>query len=73
MMRIDAHVHVFARASAEFPRQTSAQLPAEREEPVEKLLREMDQHGIDRAVLVQIGGAQLQHHAYLQYCLILLC
>ena len=48
MMRIDAHVHVFARASTEFPRQTSDQLPPEREEPVEKLLREMEQHGVDQ-------------------------
>ena len=69
MMQIDAHVHVFTRASTEFPRQTSDQLPPEREEPVEKLLQEMEQHGVDRAVLVQIGGAELKHHAYLQHCL----
>ncbi len=60
MPRIDAHVHVFAKASAEFPRETSDWLPAEREEPVEKLLKEMETHRIDQAVLVQIGGARTE-------------
>ncbi len=67
--RIDSHVHVFARVSSEFPRQTSDHLPADREEPVEKLLGEMQSNRIDQAVLVQIGGASLQHHAYLCHCL----
>ena len=67
--RIDSHVHVFSRASSEFPRQTSDHLPAEREEPVEKLLGEMESNGVDQAVLVQIGGSSLQHHAYLCHCL----
>ncbi len=68
-MCIDAHAHVFARASAEFPRQTDDRLPPEREEPVEKLLEEMQTHGVEGAVLVQIGGAQAEHHAYLRHCL----
>ena len=32
-MRIDAHLHVFARASAEFPREIKTSMPAEREAP----------------------------------------
>ena len=67
--RIDAHVHVFTKASSEFPREVSDQLPAEREEPVEKLLDTMAANGVSQAVLVQIGGEQLEHHAYLQHCL----
>lgn len=67
--RIDAHVHVFARASAEFPRQTNDRLTADREEPVEKLLGKMETNKVDQAVLVQIGGTSLEHHAYLRHCL----
>ena len=69
MPRIDAHVHVFAKPSAEFPRETDALAPAELEAPVENLLAEMDTHGIDRAILVQLGGAEIEHHAYLLHCL----
>ena len=69
MARIDAHVHVFTRASSEFPREISEQLPEDREEPVEKLLEQMETSGIDQAVLVQIGGERLEHHAYLRHCL----
>ena len=69
MTRIDAHLHVFAKACAEFPREVTAQCPADREEPVEKLLVEMEANGVDQAVLVQIGGANLEHHAYLLHCL----
>ena len=69
MPRIDAHVHVFAKASAEFPRETSDWLPADREEPVEKLLNEMETHRVDQAVLVQIGGTRPEQHAYLLHCL----
>ena len=68
MPRLDAHLHVFARASDEFPRETT-ELPAEREAPIELLLEEMESHGIDQAVLVQIGGAEVEHHAYLRHCL----
>jgi predicted TIM-barrel fold metal-dependent hydrolase len=69
MPRIDAHVHVFAKPSAEFPRETDALAPAELEAPIENLLAEMDTHGIDRAILVQLGGAEIEHHAYLLHCL----
>ena len=68
-MRIDAHGHVFVKASSQFPREPTAAVPAEREEPVEKLLAAMETHGIDRAVLVQTGGSALEHHAYLRHCL----
>ena len=58
MPRIDAHLHVFTKASAEFPREISDVWPAEREEPVEKLLGEMEKHQIDQAVLVQMAGCE---------------
>ena len=67
--RIDAHLHVFAKVSAEFPRETNDRLLADREEPVEKYLGEMEKNGVDQAVLVQIGGTSLEHHAYLRHCL----
>ena len=69
MLRIDAHVHVFAKASARFPREADAGCPADREQPVEKLLAAMHAHRIRQAVLVQIGGAELEQHAYLLNCL----
>ncbi len=69
MPRIDAHLHVFAKASSEFPRETNEIYPADREEPVEKLMIEMEAHQIDQAVLVQIGGTCIAHHAYLLHCL----
>jgi L-fuconolactonase len=69
MARIDAHLHVFARASQQFPRESTELAPAEREETVEKFLDVMETHAIDQAMLVQIGGAQIDQHAYLQHCL----
>ena len=69
MTRIDAHLHVFTKVSPEFPRETTPVCPAEREEPVEKLLAEMEQHQIAQAVLVQIGGTSLAQHRYLLHCL----
>jgi L-fuconolactonase len=69
MSRIDAHVHVFAKESAEFPREVNEALPAEREETAEDLLEEMEASGIEKACLVQIGGTALEHHAYLEHCL----
>lgn len=69
MTRIDAHVHVFAELSSRFPRQTDPVLGPERGETAEKLLAEMEPFGIEQAVLVQIGGTSLKHHAYLQHCL----
>ena len=69
MPRIDAHLHLFAKASAEFPRESSELAPEDREEPVEKLLVEMEQAQIDQAMLVQIGGTRLEDHTYLLHCL----
>lgn len=69
MAHLDAHVHVFARRSAEFPRQVSPDLPAEAEAPVEALLGQMQEHGVEQAVLVQVGGTEVAHHAYLRHCL----
>ncbi len=63
--RIDAHTHVFARASAEFPREVSSQFPADSEAPVEGLLAAMQGGSVDQAVLVQLGGASVEHHRYL--------
>lgn len=68
-MRIDAHLHVFARASTEYPREVKDSMPAEREAPVEDLLMRMAEYDIDKAVLVQTGGTGLAHHAYLLHCL----
>ena len=69
MPRIDAHGHVFAKASSEFPREISPLVPAEQEETVETLLTHMEANEIDQAMLVQIGGTAYEHHAYLKYCL----
>ncbi len=69
MQRIDAHLHVFTKVSPKFPREVSPICPAEREEPVEKVLGEMEKHEIDQAVLVQIGGTSIEHHRYLLHCL----
>ena len=69
MPRIDAHLHVFTKASSEFPRETSDVWPAEREEPAEKLLGEMKKHKVDQAVLVQMAGTSLEQHRYLLKCL----
>ncbi len=69
MARIDAHVHVFARESDQFPRVTDRYCPGDREETVEKLIATMEPHKIDGAVLVQIGGNNYEHHAYLIHCL----
>lgn len=66
---IDAHLHVFTKVSSEFPREVTPICPADREEPVEKLLIEMDKSNVDQAVLVQIGGTSIEHHRYLLHCL----
>lgn len=68
MEKVDAHVHVFDRVSEEFPRTTSELAPAEREARAETLLAEMDQAGIDRAVLIDMGGTALEHHRYVTHC-----
>ena len=69
MSKVDAHVHLFAKESAEFPREVNESLPAERAETAEDLLEEMEASGIERACLVQIGGTRFEYHAYLQHCL----
>ena len=66
---IDTHVHVFARPTAEFPREVADFMPADREAPVEELLVEMETHGVEGALLVQTGGSELEQHAYLQHAL----
>ena len=63
MVRIDAHLHVFASASEQFPREPDDLAPAGRAEPVEKFIGCMEEHGIDQAMLVQMGGASIAHHA----------
>ncbi len=68
MVRIDCHLHVFAKRSAEFPREASDAYPADREETAEKLLGEMEANGIDQAVLTQMGGAEPEHHNYVRHC-----
>lgn len=63
--RIDAHAHVFTRASSEFPREVTAQFPADREAPVEALLAAMEASDMDQAALVQLGGGSFENHRYL--------
>jgi L-fuconolactonase len=50
---VDAHVHVFRRAALD-GRAPDALVPAEREAPVEQLRALMDEHGVDRAVLIPL-------------------
>ena len=57
MVRIDAHLHVFASASEQFPREPDDLAPAGRAEPVEKFIGCMEEHDVDQAMLVQMGGA----------------
>jgi len=56
MDKVDVHVHVFAKLSDEFPREVGGLAPAEKEGTAEELLREMDAAGIDRTVLIDMGG-----------------
>ena len=69
MTIIDAHLHVFAKATGEFPREVNDRMPEDREEPVEKLMAAMEENGVDQAMLVQTGGTSIQHHAYLKHCI----
>lgn len=69
MVRIDAHLHVFAPVSPQFPREIDDVLAPDRDEGVEKFLSVMTEHGIDQAVLTQIGGTTIEQHAYLLDCL----
>ena len=68
MDRVDAHVHVFTHPSEQVPREVSRLAPAEREATAEQLLREMDAPGIDRAVLIDMGGTEIEQHAYVTDC-----
>jgi len=68
MFRIDAHVHVFARHSPDYPREVNDLYPAEREATLEQLMAVMDRHGVDKAVLIQLGGYR-DRHRYLAECL----
>ncbi len=68
-MMIDAHVHVFEKVSSRFPRDVDDITPADREETAEQLLETMAATGVEKANLVQIGGARDEQHAYLQHCL----
>ena len=66
---IDAHVHVFAKVSAEFPRVVSSNMPPEQEATAEQLLETMAACGVEKATLIQIGGTEHEQHAYLLHCL----
>ncbi|NKB71819.1 MAG: amidohydrolase family protein [Candidatus Latescibacteria bacterium] len=68
MEKVDVHVHVFERLSEEFPRQVSGLAPAERAEPAEQQLRAMDAAGIDKTVLIDMGGPEIAHHTYVTHC-----
>lgn len=68
MVKIDCHLHVLAKPSEEFPRDTSENYPADREETAEKLLGEMEANGIGQAILTQMAGSELRHHNYVRHC-----
>tara|TARA_B100000686_G_C16629575_1_gene883896 strand:+ start:140 stop:1033 length:894 start_codon:yes stop_codon:yes gene_type:complete len=67
-VKIDCHLHVFAKPSDEFPREVSASCPEDREETAERLLGEMEANNIDQAILTQMGGAEFEHHNYVRHC-----
>jgi len=69
MEKVDVHVHVFDQLSAEFPREVSDLAPPNREARAEQLLQEMDVAGIDRAVLIDMGGTRIEHHRYVTHCI----
>lgn len=68
MDKVDVHVHVFTKLSAEYPREVSGLAPVEKEAPAEQLLREMDASGIDKTVLIDMGGTQIEEHRYVTHC-----
>jgi predicted TIM-barrel fold metal-dependent hydrolase len=68
MQKVDVHVHVFTKLSDKFPRQVGGLAPAERQGTAEELLREMDANGIDRTVLIDMGGTKIEHHTYVTHC-----
>jgi predicted TIM-barrel fold metal-dependent hydrolase len=66
MTVVDAHTHVFAPVSERFPRDAHEDLfPPDAEATGEQLLAEMEQAGVDRAVLVAVSP----HDEYLRDCL----
>ena len=62
MEKVDVHVHVFDRLRPEFPRGVSALAPADREATAEQLLAEMGEADIDKAVLIDMGGTDIEQH-----------
>ena len=68
MDKVDVHVHVFDLPSERFPRQLSSLAPADRACPIEALIADMDASGIDRAVLIEMNGTQIEQHAYVTHC-----
>ena len=68
MDKVDVHVHVFAKLSDGYSREVSGLAPAEKEAPAEQLLREMDASGIDKTVLIDMGGTQIDQHRYVTHC-----
>lgn len=66
MPTIDAHLHVFEAVSDQFPRDVFEPLtPPERSAPAEALLADMEQAGVDQAVVVAVS----QHDEYLTHVL----
>ncbi len=59
---VDGHLHVFRAVSAEYPRAVDDLAPAELEVTVEDFERVMDEHGVERAVLVPLSP----HDEYLR-------
>ena len=68
MDKVDVHVHVFAKLSDEYPRGVSGLAPADKEATAEQLLREMDAADIDKTVLIDMGGTQIDEHRYVTHC-----
>ena len=68
MDKIDVHVHVFDLPSERFPRELSGLAPADRACPIEALLADMDASGINRTVLIEMNGTQIEQHAYVTHC-----
>ncbi|HJP31054.1 MAG TPA: amidohydrolase family protein [Candidatus Latescibacteria bacterium] len=68
MEKVDVHVHVFDRLRPEFPRGVSALAPADREATAEQLLAEMGEADIDKAVLIDMGGTDIEQHNYVAHC-----
>ena len=68
MDKVDVHVHIFAKLSDEYPRGVSDLAPADKEATVEQLLRAMDAAGIDKTVLIDMGGTRIEQHRYVTHC-----